>query len=286
MIGGNKMGIKIIVDSASDMSNSESKHLKVLPLTVTFGDTQYTDGVNLTAREFYEKLVESDTLPKTSQVPPYDFEEAIEEVLAAGDTPIVVTVSSKLSGTYNSARIAVSAFDEKVYLIDSENVCIGERVLVEYGIRLIEAGKNVEEVVEAMEDAKKKICLIALLDTLEYLRKGGRVSNVAGVVGGMLAIKPVVGIQNGEIVVLGKARGSNNANNLLTTQIQEAGGIDFNMPYAVAYSGLDSSLADKYVEDQKSIWKPYTDKIELKIVGSTIGTHAGPGAIAVAYFKE
>ena len=280
------MGIKIIVDSASDMANSESKYIKVLPLTVTFGETQYADGVNLTARGFYEKLIESDELPKTSQVPPYYFEEAIEETLAAGDTPIVITISSKLSGTYNSARIAASAFDEKVYLIDSENVCIGERILVEYGIRLIEEGKNAEEIVEALEAAKKKICLIALLDTLEYLRKGGRVSNVAGVVGGMLSIKPVIGLKEGEIAVLGKARGSKNANNLLTTQIQEAGGIDFGMPYAVAYSGLDSSLADKYVADHENVWKPYTDKIDLKVVGSTIGTHAGPGAIAVAYFRK
>lgn len=278
------MGIRIIVDSASDMSNSESKYLKVLPLTVSFDETQYLDGVNLTATEFYEKLIESDILPKTSQVPPYDFEEAIREVLAEGDTPIVVTVSSKLSGTYNSARIAASAFDENVYLVDSENVCIGERILVEYGIRLIEAGKSAEEVAAALEEAKKKICLVALLDTLEYLRKGGRVSNVAGVVGGMLSIKPVIGLQNGEIVVLGKARGSKNANNLLTTQIKEAGGIDFAMPYAVAYSGLDSSLVDKYIADHENVWKPHTDKIDLKVVGSTIGTHAGPGAIAVAYF--
>lgn len=278
------MGIRIIVDSASDMSNSESKYLKVLPLTVSFGETQYLDGVNLSAKEFYEKLIESDTLPKTSQVPPYDFEEAIREVLDAGDTPIVVTISSKLSGTYNSARLAASGFDEKVYLIDSENVCIGQRILVEYGIRLIEAGKSAEEIVAALEEAKKKIRLIALLDTLEYLRKGGRVSNVAGVVGGMLSIKPVIGLLNGEIAVLGKARGSKNANNLLTTQIKEAGGIDFAMPYAVAYSGLDSSLVDKYVADHENVWKPYTDKLDLKVVGSTIGTHAGPGAIAVAYF--
>ena len=280
------MSIKIIVDSASDMSNVESEHLKVLPLTVTFDETQYLDGVDLSAREFYEKLIESDVLPKTSQIPPYDFEEAIREVLDAGDTPIVVTVTSKLSGTYNSARIAASCFDEKVYLVDSENVCIGERILVEYGIRLIEEGKSAEEIVEALEAAKKKICLVALLDTLEYLKKGGRISNVAGVVGGMLSIKPVIGLKEGEIVVLGKARGSKNANNLLTTQIQEAGGIDFSLPYAVAYSGLDATLIEKYVADHESVWKPYTEKLDIKVVGSTIGTHAGPGAIAVAYFKK
>lgn len=280
------MSIRIIVDSASDMSGKESEYLKVLPLTVTFGQTQYLDGVTLTPTEFYEKLIESDVLPVTSQVPPYDFEQAIGEVLSAGDTPIVITLSSKLSGTYNSARIAATSFDEKVYLVDSENVCIGERILVEYAIRMIEEGKNAEEIVEALEKAKKNICLVALLDTLEYLRKGGRISNVTGFVGGMLSIKPVIGVVNGEIATLGKARGSKNANNLLTEQIKEAGGIDFEMPYAVAYSGLDATLIQKYVKDHEAVWKPHTEKLDIKVVGSTIGTHAGPGAIAVAYFKK
>ena len=280
------MSIRIIVDSASDMSEKESKYLKVLPLTVTFGETQFLDGVTLTATEFYEKLIESDELPKTSQVAPFDFEEAIREALEVGETPIVITVSGKLSGTYNSARIAAAEFEEPVYVVDSENVCIGERLLVEYAIRMIEEGKSAEEIVAELDRAKKEICVIALLDTLEYLRKGGRISNVSGVVGGMLSIKPVIGIKDGVIETLGKARGSKNANNLLTQQIKEAGGIDFEMPYAVAYSGLDDSLIKKYVKDHEAVWKPYTDELTLRIVGSTIGTHAGPGAIAVAYFKK
>lgn len=280
------MSIRIIVDSASDMSEKESKYLKVLPLTVTFGETQYLDGVTLTTTEFYEKLIESDELPKTSQVTPYDFEEAIREAIDAGETPIVITVSSKLSGTYNSARIAASEFEEEVYVIDSENVCIGERVLAERALELIEEGKTAKEIVEVLETEKKGICLIALLDTLEYLRKGGRISNVSGVVGGMLSIKPVIGIKDGVIETLGKARGSKNANNLLSQQIMQAGKIDFERPYAVAYSGLDQSLAKKYVDDHESVWKTYTEELPLRIVGSTIGTHAGPGAIAVAYFKK
>lgn len=280
------MSIRIITDSASDMSEKESKYLKVLPLTVTFGETEYLDGVTLSSKEFYEKLIENDELPKTSQVGPYDFEQAIQEVIDAGDTPLVITLSSKLSGTYNSAQIAASAFDDKIYVVDSENVCIGERILVEYAIRMIEAGKEVQEIAEELERAKKEICLVALLDTLEYLRKGGRISNVSGFVGGMLSIKPVIGIKDGVVETLGKARGSKNANNLLSQQIMQAGGIDFEMPYAVAYSGLDDSLVQKYVKDNEHVWKPYTDKLEIRVVGSTIGTHAGPGAIAVAYFRK
>ena len=280
------MKIRIIVDSASDMSSKEHANLSVIPMTVTFGATQYLDGVTLNHKEFYEKLIESDELPTTSQVSPYDFEEAIREAVNAGETPIVITVASKLSGTFQSARIAAEEFAEKVYVIDSETVCIGERILVEYALRMIEEGKQAEEIVTELERAKKDICLIALLDTLEYLRKGGRISNMTGIVGGMLSIKPVVAVKEGLIEMLGKARGSKNANNLLTTQIKEAGGIDFTMPYSVAYSGLDSSMIEKYVADHEHVWKPYAEKLEIRVVGSTIGTHAGPGAIAVAYFKK
>lgn len=280
------MKIRIIVDSASDLTGKESSCLTVLPMTVTFAGTEYLDGVTLSSKEFYEKLIESDDLPTTSQVSPFDFENAIRDAVNAGETPIVITVSSKLSGTYNSARIAAEEFDEKVYLVDSENVCIGEQILVKYALRLVEEGKTAEEIVGLLESAKKKICLVALLDTLEYLRKGGRISNVTGIVGGMLSIKPVVGLVDGAIEMLGKARGSKNANNLLAQQIDKVGGVDYNMPYELAYSGLDDTLIQKYVKDNEHIWKSHTDELKIGVVGSTIGTHAGPGAIAVAFFRK
>lgn len=278
------MGIKIIVDSGSDMAGNESKYLKVVPLTITFGETQYKDGVTLSHKEFYEKLVVSDELPKTSQVPPYDFEEAIREVLDAGETPIVITVSSKLSGTYNSARLAASAFGEEIYVVDSENVAMGERVLVQYALHLIEEGMEAKAIVEELEKGKKKICLAALLDTLEYLRKGGRVSNVAGVVGGMLSIKPVVAIQNGEVAILGKARGTKNGNKQLTQQIEAVGGIDFSKPYAFGYSGLEDNLLQNYLKDTEDVWKKPAEELPIGTIGGTIGTHAGPGAFGFAFF--
>lgn len=278
------MGIKIIVDSGSDMAGNESKYLKVVPLTITFGETQYKDGVTLSHKEFYEKLVVSDELPKTSQVPPYDFEEAIREALDAGETPIVITISSKLSGTYNSARLAASAFDEEIYVVDSENVAMGERVLVQYALHLIEEGMEAKAIVEELEKGKKKICLAALLDTLEYLRKGGRVSNVAGVVGGMLSIKPVVAIQNGEVAILGKARGTKNGNKQLTQQIEAVGGIDFSKPYAFGYSGLEDNLLQNYLKDTEDVWKKPAEELPIGTIGGTIGTHAGPGAFGFAFF--
>ncbi len=280
------MKIRIIADSTSDMSAKEHERLWVIPMKIVFGETEYLDGVTLSQREFYKKLIESEELPTTSQATPYEFEKVIREAVEAGETPIVVTISSKLSGTYNSAKIAASEFEEEVYVVDSENVCIGERILVEYALRMADAGKGALQIVEELERAKKDICLIALLDTLEYLRKGGRISNMAGIVGGMLSVKPIVAAKDGMIETLGKARGAKNANKLFTAQIEEAGEIDYEMPYAVAYSGLDSGMLESYISDHESVWKLHTDKLEFRIAGSAIGTHAGPGAIAVAYFKK
>lgn len=197
-----------------------------------------------------------------------------------------MTISSKLSGTYNSAKIAASEFEEEVYVVDSENVCIGERLLVEYALRMVDAGKSAAEIVQEMERAKKDIRLIALLDTLEYLRRGGRISNMTGIVGSMLSVKPIVAAQDGMIETIGKARGAKNANKLLTAKIEEAGEIDYDMPYAVAYSGLDSSMLEGYLADHEEVWKSHTDQLEFRIAGSAIGTHAGPGAIAVAFFNK
>lgn len=281
------MNIRIITDSASDMSGNEYKNLKILPLTVTFGEEQYQDGVTISHREFYEKLIESDTLPVTSQVPPYDFEVAIKEALDAGEIPIIITVSSKLSGTYNSARIAASEFEEEVYVIDSENVAMGERALIEYAASMIEKSMDAKVIVEELEKSKKKIRLVALLDTLEYLRKGGRVSNVAGFVGGMLSIKPVVAIEDGAVAILGKARGARNGNKMLTQGIEKAGDIDYSMPCVLGYSGLDDTLLQKYLADDETVWQDgYSKQVPITIIGSAIGTHAGPGAFGVAFFVK
>ena len=280
------MNIRIIVDSASDMTDKESKYLKVLPLTVGFGDVEYQDGVTLSTEEFYKKLDACSELPKTSQITPFAFTEAIQETLDAGETPIVITLSSKLSGTYNSAKIAASDFEEEVYVIDSGNVSAGERIIVEYALRLIDEGKTAREIVDAVEAVKSKACLIATFDTLEYLRRGGRISNISGIVGGMLSIKPVLGIKDGVLEMLAKARGSKNAVNMIIKQIEEFGGIDHTMPYAIVYTGLDDSRIRNFAEDNTMILGCNVDEIKICTVGSTVGTHAGPGAIGVVFFKK
>ncbi len=277
--------IQIITDSASDIVGVKRKDLVILPISITFGEEEYQDGVNLTHRMFYEKLVESDELPITSQVPPYAFEEAYKKVKEQGDQAIVITLSSKLSGTWQSASIAAEKYGDTVKVIDSENASIGERTLVEYALRLKEEGLTLEGIAERLESDKKRIRLIALLDTLEYLKRGGRISKTAAIAGSLLSIKPVIAIQGGEVAVLGKARGSKQGNNLLAEQIRQVGGIDFDKPFVLGYTGMSDLVLQKYIADNEVLWKGHVETLDTTSVGGTIGTHIGPGAIGVAFFS-
>ncbi len=277
--------IWIVTDSASDIVDNERNDLAVLPINITFGDEEFQDGVNLTHRMFYEKLVESDELPVTSQVPPFAFEEVYRKAKAKGARAIVITISSKLSGTFQSANIAAEKYGDTVKVIDSENASIGQRALVEYALRLKDGGLSFEEIVEKLENDKSRIRLVALLDTLEYLKKGGRISKTAALAGSLLSIKPVIAIQNGEVVVLGKARGSKQGNNLLAEQIRQVGGIDFEKPFVLGYTGLSDATLQKYIKDNEALWKDSVESLDTASVGGTIGTHIGPGAIGAAFFS-
>lgn len=287
------MAVRIITDSASDITREDvaaagNPALTVLPLSVTFGNTTYEDGVNLSHQRFYELLVEGDDLPMTGQVNPYAFEQAIGEARAVGDEVIVITLSGKLSGTNASANTAAASFDGGVYVVDSKNVTVGERVLVDYALRLVGEGLSAADIATALEQAREDIYVVGLLDTLEYLRRGGRIPASAAALGKLLSIKPVITIEDGAVELLGKARGSKNGRNLLTQQVETAGGIDFAMPIALGYAGLDDALLRKYIEDSRHIWEDHIALEDLPVhsVGATIGTHVGPGAIALAFFKQ
>lgn len=280
--------IKIIIDSAADITaaEAEAKNLEIIPLKTLFNGVEYRDGVDLTSEEFYEKLIESDELPTTSQITPFEYGQCFEKAVAAGDEVLCLVLSSKLSGCYQSAVIASEDFDGKVTVVDTLNATIGEHVLIDLAVRLRDEGKSVSEIADTLNEMKHKVRLIALVDTLEYLRKGGRLSAAAAVVGELLSIKPVIAIEKGEVVVLGKARGSKNANNKLTQLIQKESGIDFDMPYHLAYSGLDDKMLRKYIKDNEALYRGNVDTLPITLIGSTIGTHAGPGAIGVAFFVK
>ena len=279
------MSVKIIIDSTADLMPAVKVRCKVVPLTVHFGDEEYIDGVTISHKEFYEKLVETDVMPSTSQANPDAFQKVYEEVSAAGDSAVVITVASGLSGTCQSARIAAADFDN-IHVVDSASAAIGAGILTEYALRLADSGMSAEDVAKELELAKGRIHVIALMDTLEYLWKGGRLSRTAAVAGGLLNIKPVLAIVNGEIKVLGKARGSKQGNNLLKSEIEKAGGVDFDMPLLLGYTGLSNALLVKYMEDSREIWADSRAQLNSTIIGSVIGTHAGPGAIAVAFFRK
>lgn len=280
------MNIRIITDSGCDLLPPYPSDVTVLPLTITFGEESFLDAVELDHHRFYEKLIEGEELPTTSQIAPAGFENAYRAAVEAGETVVAVTLSGKLSGTYQSACIAAEEFPGKVFVVDSENATIGQRILVERALELVHQGLDAKAIAAQLDREKKDVRLVALLDTLEYLKRGGRISPSIAMVGGLLSIKPVVAVKDGEVVLLGKARGSKNGNNLLIQEIDKTGGVDFSRPYRLGYTGLDDRLLKKYVEDSAQLWRGHTQELPVSTVGGAIGTHVGPGAVAVAFFQR
>ena len=279
------MKVRIIVDSTADLPEHVRRQVTVVPLTIQFGGEQYMDGVTITHTGFYEKLVESDVLPTTSQPSPQAFAGVYEEVLAAGETPVVITVSSALSGTYQSAVIAAQDYPQ-VRVVDSKTVAIGAGILAELAVEWARAGLDADLIVAQLKKERENIRLVALFDTLEYLKKGGRISKTAALAGGVLSIKPVLAVRDGVIEILGKAHGSRQGNNLLVKEIQAAGGVDFTKPLLLGYTGLSDALLKKYIRDSAHLWEDCIDALPQTLIGSVVGTHAGPGAVAVAFFAK
>ncbi len=279
------MSVRIIIDSSADLVPEVEQRVRVVPLTLNFGEEEFIDGVTIDHQQFYEKLIECDTLPRTSQAPPDTFAQVFEEETANGNEAVVITISSKLSGTYQSAMIAAEDFDN-VFVVDSETTTIGAGILVEVALQMADAGMSAADIAEKLREERKNICVVALLDTLEYLKKGGRISKTVAMAGSLLSIKPVAGIRHGEIVMLGKARGSKQGNNLLAAEIEKAGGVDFDKPLLLGYTGLSDLLLQKYIEDSRHLWENETSSLRTLTIGSIIGTHTGPGTIAVAFYKK
>ena len=216
------MAIKILIDSASDLIKKEADQLGVyfMPMEIRFGNEEYLDGVDLFPEQFYEKLVESDALPQTSQINPFRWEEEFNRLTADGSQLIVITISSKLSGTYASACTAAEKFQGKVFVLDSMSATIGERLILNYALDLVKKDLSAQEIMEKLEQKKKRLRIMAMLGTLEYLRKGGRISATAAFAGTLLSIKPVVAVIDGEVKLIGKAMGSKKGNNLLNSFVK------------------------------------------------------------------
>ena len=281
------MAVKFIIDSASDVMPSECKKLGAVhvPLTVRFGDKEFADGVELNSKKFFKMLTSGkEEHPTTSQVTPAAWAEAMEEALKDADTALVITMSSKLSGTYQSACIAAEDFEGKVFVVDSMTATIGERLLLQYGVRLAADGLDAAAIKDRLDAVKDRIRIYARLDTLEYLRKGGRIGAASAVVGTMLNIKPLIGVQDGVVSNVAKARGAKMADKQLRELITKSGGIDFSKPMCAAYSGLEDDNLKTFLADSTELL--CGSEAPIATVGCVIGAHVGPGAVALAFFHN
>ena len=273
--------VKIVVDSSADLRPQIQERVAVVHLTVHFGREEYVDGVDLTPAAFYKKLAFCKELPTTSQAAPFAFSEVFEAAVEAGDEVVAIVVSSALSGTCQSANIAAADFAGKVHVVDSRSIAIGVGILAEYALELADRGMTAVEIVAELEAVKEKVRLFAVVDTLEFLQRGGRVSRTAAIAGGMLSVKPLIALEDGSIKMAGKARGNKQANALMDAKIQELG-IDWDKPCMLGYTGISDELLTKY-RAQSQIW---TGDVYGSIVSGVVGTHAGPGAVAVAFFSK
>ncbi len=280
------MTIRIVCDSGADVSDLMHDQLTVLPLSVAFGTTTYLDGVDLTNQRFYELPLETDVMPTTGQVTPYRFDQAFAQARNADEKVVAITISSVLSGTHQSAVTAAQPYGDSVCIIDTLSASMGTRAMVEYALRLVDEGVEFDALCEELASKVEHLRVMALLDTLEYLHRGGRLPKAAATLGALLSIKPVITTNEGAVALVGKARGSKAANNLLDQLVDKSGGINFDLPLCVGYTGLDDTLLKKYVQDSALLWKENIPQLLFHSMGGTIGTHAGPGTIALGFFAN
>ncbi len=288
--------IRIVTDSTADLHNSytQENNIKVVPLVVMFGQERFKDGVDISTQEFYDKMAASEKLPTTSQPSPEEFLEVFNDAKQCGDDIICITISSELSGTFQSASIAKQEADyENIYIIDSKNVTLAEALLVKLAVKLVNEGKSAKEISSELIIAREHVHLFAIVDNLTNLRKGGRLSGAAAVAGSLLGIKPVIGINttlyskgenDGKVSVVGKARGLAGAYVNVFKLIEEMGGVSNKFSTVhLGYAGSKTTATPfiQYFENNLNL-KPE----EPLAIGAVVGTHAGHGCAGIAFFDS
>ena len=277
--------IRILLDSSADFSAEEAKmrNMELVPINITFNDTNYRDGVDITKDEFYDMLIASEIFPMTAQPSPQDFLDIFEDAKEKGDQLIYLSLSSALSGTFQSATLAknMAEYDE-IYLVDTLSATRAIRLMAEYACKLREEGKDAATIAAELEEFKSRVVILAAVDTLEYLQKGGRLSKAAAAVGELANLKPIITVtQEGKIGVPGKALGRNKALSTLVKMITEKD-IDTTFPiysiYAVGEENTEK-LEQKLGEEGIRV----TKRLQL---GPTIGCHVGPGAYGVIFVTK
>lgn len=280
------MAIKIVTDSASDIPQTQARAwgITVLPLTIRFGTDEYQDGVTLTPDRFFQRLEGGKEFPQTSQITPYLYGLAFGDAVRHGDDVLCLCMSAGVSGSYQSACFAAAEFDGHVFVIDTRQFCISQYIIVERSVQLRDAGFTVAEVAAIILQEMGRAHVLAAFDTLEYLKRGGRLSGAAATVGGLLNIKPVLTITDGVVDVLGKARGIRKACDMLVDELKKRGEIDYSLPFCFGYTGKNDQAMRLFVD----CFRAHLPCPEVRIVrvGATIGAYAGSNAIAVAFFTK
>lgn len=280
------MSIRIVVDSTSDLTDEiiEKYNIKMVPLSVNFEDESFLDKVELSTSDFFKKLAASKKLPTTTLVSPGAFVEAFSEILLEGDQVLGLFIASELSGTYDSARMAKNMIgSDNIYIVDTKSACLGSFALILEAIKLVEQNKTIEEVVEELEKVKGNIVVVAALDTLKYLEKGGRLSKGQAVVGTFLNIKPIIAVKDGKIEVIEKIRGKNKTIKWFDEWI-EKNNFDLSDKTVLLFHG---DALEQLKVLRETIEKKYNIKniIEQEI-GAVIGTHAGPGVLGIGFLNK
>ncbi|UWG98259.1 DegV family protein [Dehalobacter sp. DCM] len=278
------MAVKIITDSTSDIPKHVADHygISIVPLKVLFGDQEYRDGIDLTNEEFYIKLSQHRELPKTAQVNPGEFVEAFSKYLNNGDAVIGIFISSQLSGTYNSAVMAKEILNnDKLYIIDSKSATFGLGHLVIEAAEMAFQGIEAEDIFKQIEVLKNQIAFYGVIDTLEYLKKGGRLSATSAIAGSILGIKPIISLINGAVAVIGKARGRKRAFLWMLDHLKQNQVDLTDKRVCIAHAASPESL-----EELKQLIRDNfkTKEIIDFSLGPVIGTHTGPGCIGFCCF--
>lgn len=282
------MSFRIITDSASDIpqETAEKWGITVMPIHTRFGEEEYLDGVTLKPEQFFEKLVKTDEIPRTSQITPYEFGQEFQKAVDAGESVLCITMSAGVSGTYHSACTAAAEYGSSVRVIDSRQFCISLYVLIQYACICRDKGMSMEETGDAIEKVKGRVHVISVFATLEYLRLGGRISSAAALAGNLLSIKPVITVRDGVVEVISRARGTKKALKMAVDFIRQVGGIDESMPRCLGFTGASEAVMTSFLSDHAAAYKDYVCGLTIVPVGATVGTYAGPGAVALAFFDN
>lgn len=275
--------IRLIIDSTADLTAQEIEDLgvTVIPMKVCVDDKEYLAGVNLQNEEFFDLLKKCKTLPHTTQINQDEYQNIIKPFLDKGEDVFVMSLSSGLSGSFNSLRLASEGLNSAhLEIFDTQNVTLGFKVLVFEALKLIKSGVSLHELKAKMEELKQKCRLLAVVDNVKYLIKGGRLSLVAGIAVTALNIKPIVTIKNGKVVVLSKGIGYNHA---IKNLIKNLSNIDLEKSICIGHS----NDLTRFEQFKKEIEKALNIKCEgCTGIGPIIGTHAGPGCVAIAYLEK